>query len=69
MKLTNKICYKIRAGKQIENPLLEGIQYAIQIISKDEKISLTEKLKDLDPYVHDKSHKLIDLMKLLEIHR
>ena len=26
-----------------------------------------EKLKNSDPYVNDKSHKLIDLMKLLEI--
>ena len=47
--------------------LQEGNQHAIQIIAKDEEISLMEKFKNLESHVQNENQKLIDLMKSLEI--
>lgn len=46
--------------------LLESNLHAIQIISKDKKTSLIDKMKSIESYENDKNKKLIDLMKSLE---
>lgn len=46
--------------------LLEGNLHVIQIISKDDKVTLMDKMKSLELHMNDKNKKLIDLLKSLE---